>query len=133
MNKNSKTPIKSMILLPTRELAFQCAQMLSSLIKYISSGVSYTCLTGGMNLNLQANELKTQPDIIIATPGRLIDMIYNYKSVSIDYINILVLDEADKLLELGFKEAILEIVNLIEKNKNRQKKRYKDSTQNKYQ
>jgi len=60
--------------------------------------------------------LRNNPDIIIATPGRLIDLIYNYKSINLGDISIFVLDEADKLLELGFKDAILEIINLMQQN-----------------
>jgi ATP-dependent RNA helicase DDX27 len=119
-NKNSKTPIKALILLPTRELALQCAEMLQSFLKYLEE-VTYACICGGMAIENQINKLKTDPDIIIATPGRLIDMLYNYKSTSnFENISILVLDEADKLLELGFKDAIIELVSLIKNNNNRQ-------------
>jgi ATP-dependent RNA helicase DDX27 len=117
-NKNSKTPIKALIILPTRELAFQCGEMLKSLIKYVD--VSYNLICGGMAIEKQNLELKKELDIIIATPGRLIDMIYNYRSLSLEFINILVLDEADKLLEMGFKDSILEIISLMKNNENRQ-------------
>jgi ATP-dependent RNA helicase DDX27 len=119
-NKNSKTPIKALILLPTRELALQCTEMLQSFLKYLEE-VTFACICGGMAIENQINKLKTDPDIIIATPGRLIDMLYNYKSTSnFESISILVLDEADKLLELGFKDAIIELISLIKNNDNRQ-------------
>jgi len=119
-NKNSKTPIKALILLPTRELALQCTEMLQSFLKYLEE-VSFACVCGGMAIENQINKLKTDPDIIIATPGRLIDMLYNYKTTSnFENISILVLDEADKLLELGFKDAIIELISLIKNNDNRQ-------------
>jgi ATP-dependent RNA helicase DDX27 len=121
-NKNSRTPIKSLILLPTRELAYQCSEMLGKFTKYLEE-VTYVSICGGMAIENQINQLKTNPDVIIATPGRLIDMLYNYKSVNssfLENINILVLDEADKLLELGFKDAIMEIISMIKENKNRQ-------------
>lgn len=108
-SKSHRKPYKVLLLIPTRELALQCSQMLSSLIKY--TDVTYVTVVGGMDIENQTSKLKNQPDIIIATPGRLIDMIYNYKSIELTYINCLVLDEADKLLELGFKDAIIEILN----------------------
>ena len=117
-NKNSNNEIKALIILPTRELAYQCGEMLKSFVKYVD--VSYNLICGGMSIEKQTLELKNQLDIIIATPGRLIDMIYNYRSLSLEFINILVLDEADKLLELGFKDAILEIITLMKNNQNRQ-------------
>ncbi len=117
-NKNSKNQIKSLIILPTRELAFQCGEMLKSFIKHVD--VSFNLICGGMSIEKQTLELKNELDVIIATPGRLIDMIYNYRSLSLEFINILVLDEADKLLELGFKDAIIEIINLMKNNQNRQ-------------
>lgn len=117
-NKNSKTPIKALIILPTRELAFQCGEMLKAFTKHVE--ISYNIICGGMAIEKQVLDLKKELDIIIATPGRLIDMIYNYKSLSLEFINILVLDEADKLLEMGFKEAIMEIISLMKNNQNRQ-------------
>ena len=63
-----------------------------------------------MSVENQTNKIKNNlPDIIISTPGRLIDMLYNFKSINLENVNILVLDEADKLLELGFKDEIMEV------------------------
>jgi ATP-dependent RNA helicase DDX27 len=96
--------------------------MLSAFTKYLDE-VTSASICGGMAIENQINQLKGNPDVIIATPGRLIDMLYNYKSVNssfLENINILVLDEADKLLELGFKDAIMEIVSMIRANTNRQ-------------
>ena len=93
--------------------------MLSKLSKYVE--ISFLFLCGGMSVESQMSQIKsTLPEIIIATPGRLIDMLYNYNTISLENINILVLDEADKLLELGFKDAIMEILEIIKKNNNRQ-------------
>lgn len=89
--------------------------MLSLYLKYLPS-VTFVSVAGGMSIETQFNALKNNPDVIIATPGRLIDLIYNYKSINLVDISIFVLDEADKLLELGFKDAILEIINLMQKN-----------------
>ena len=110
---------QALIIVPTRELALQCNEMLSKFLKYID--INYIFLCGGLSVENQLSKMKnTIPDIIIATPGRLIDMLYNDKNISLEHVNILVLDEADKLLELGFKDGIMEILELIKRNKNRQ-------------
>ena len=110
---------QALIIVPTRELALQCNEMLTKFLKYIE--LNYIFLCGGLSVENQLNQMKNKiPDIIISTPGRLLDLIYNNKNISLEHINILVLDEADKLLELGFKDAIFEILELIKKNKNRQ-------------
>ena len=88
-------------------------------MKYID--LNYIFLCGGLSVENQMKQMKNKiPDIIITTPGRLLDLIYNNKNLSLEHVNILVLDEADKLLELGFKDAIFEILELIKKNRNRQ-------------
>ena len=118
-SKKNKLIYQALILVPTRELALQCNEMLSKLSKYID--LNYIFLCGGMSVENQTNKIKNNlPDIIISTPGRLIDMLYNFKSINLENVNILVLDEADKLLELGFKDEIMEILNIIKKNLNRQ-------------
>lgn len=117
--RNSNCSSHALILVPTRELALQCHEMLSQLSKYIDIAFLFFC--GGMSVENQMTQLKTMfPEIIISTPGRLIDMLYNYNSMTLEKINLLVLDEADKLLELGFKDAIMEILEIIKNNSNRQ-------------
>ncbi|KAF8820678.1 DEAD/DEAH box Rna helicase family protein [Cardiosporidium cionae] len=93
---------KALILLPTRELALQCFQMLQDLAKY--SPITMALVTGGMNLKAQESSVRLQPDIILATPGRLLDLLINSQSIHLELLEIVVLDEADRLLELGFKE-----------------------------
>ena len=110
---------QALIIVPTRELALQCNEMLTKFLKYIDLNFVFLC--GGLSVENQIKQMKNKiPDIIITTPGRLLDLIYNNKNLSLEHVNILVLDEADKLLELGFKDAIFEILELIKKNKNRQ-------------
>jgi ATP-dependent RNA helicase DDX27 len=118
-HKNSANEIKALIIIPTRELAYQCGEMVQSFTRYLDN-FNYVTLCGGMSVDGQLKQLNLKPDIIIATPGRLIDILYNYKSFSLELVNIIVLDEADKLLELGFKDAIMEIFNLVKNNENRQ-------------
>ena len=118
-NKNNLIQNQALIIVPTRELALQCNEMLTKFLKYIDLNFVFLC--GGLSVENQIKQMKNKiPDIIITTPGRLLDLIYNNKNLSLEHVNILVLDEADKLLELGFKDAIFEILELIKKNKNRQ-------------
>ena len=99
---------QALIIVPTRELALQCNEMLTKFLKYIDLNFVFLC--GGLSVENQIKQMKNKiPDIIITTPGRLLDLIYNNKNLSLEHVNILVLDEADKLLELGFKDAIFEI------------------------
>ena len=119
INNNNLIQNQALIIVPTRELALQCNEMLTKFLKYIDLNFVFLC--GGLSVENQIKQMKNKiPDIIITTPGRLLDLIYNNKNLSLEHVNILVLDEADKLLELGFKDAIFEILELIKKNKNRQ-------------
>jgi ATP-dependent RNA helicase DDX27 len=105
-----------LILVPTRELAVQCNAVIESLSKYTNQ--IRTCLvTGGMSMAAQQAELRTFPDIIVATPGRLIDHLRNTQSFGLEGIEILVLDEADRLLEMGFIEEVEEIVKMCPKSR----------------
>jgi len=69
--------------------------------------VTHAVVIGGSSIKHQEYLLKNKPDIVIATPGWLIDIIMNSKSIELSNIETLVLDEADKLLEMGFKDAIV--------------------------
>ena len=90
--------------------------MLEKLAKFINPGISYCVVIGGSSTHKQEQELRNIPDIIIATPGRLIDIMMNSKSIVLSQIETLVLDEADKLLEMGFKEEIEQILKLIKQD-----------------
>ena len=101
-NNNNLIQNQALIIVPTRELALQCNEMLTKFLKYIDLNFVFLC--GGLSVENQIKQMKNKiPDIIITTPGRLLDLIYNNKNLSLEHVNILVLDEADKLLELGFK------------------------------
>ncbi|RLO09042.1 hypothetical protein DYB28_003430 [Aphanomyces astaci] len=97
-----------LIICPVRELATQCQSMLEQLAKFtdITSGLA----VGGLPLREQEAELRLCPDVIICTPGRMIDHLRNSRSIHLDELEILVLDEADRLLELGFQEEVQELV-----------------------
>ena len=113
LNKYLKRALRTtrvLIIVPARELAVQCRAMLQKLKQYTE--ITDSLAIGGVNLIKQDSDLRNNPDIVIATPGRLIDILRNSHSISLQHIKILVLDEADKLLEFGFMEDIKEILKL---------------------
>ncbi|KAI5959085.1 DRS1 [Candida pseudojiufengensis] len=113
--KNS-TSTKAIILTPTRELAIQVYDVGRKLGQFVNN-LNFGLAVGGLNLKQQEQQLKTRPDIVIATPGRLIDHIRNSPSFSVEDIQVLVIDEADRMLEEGFQEELTEILSLIPKHK----------------
>lgn len=103
------------ILMPTRELAVQCFNVATKLATY--TDITFCQLIGGFSLREQENILKKRPDIIIATPGRFIDHMRNSSSFTVDTLEILVLDEADRMLEDGFADELNEILTTIPKSR----------------
>lgn len=96
------------ILLPTRELAAQCHSVITNLSKYTS--IRAALAVGGLSNIAQEAALRTRPHILVATPGRLIDHIRNAHSFSLEDVEILIMDEADRLLEMGFQAEVEEVV-----------------------
>lgn len=103
------------ILMPTRELAVQCYNVAVKLATF--TDVTFCQLVGGFSLREQENILKKRPDVIIATPGRFIDHMRNSPSFTVDTLEILVLDEADRMLEDGFADELNEILTTIPKSR----------------
>ena len=103
------------ILMPTRELAVQCFNVAKKLASF--TDVTFCQLVGGFSLREQENVLRTRPDVIIATPGRFIDHMRNSPSFTVDTLEILVLDEADRMLEDGFADELNEILVTIPKSR----------------
>ena len=103
------------ILMPTRELAVQCFNVAKKLASF--TDVTFCQLVGGFSLREQENVLRTRPDVIIATPGRFIDHMRNSASFTLDTLEILVLDEADRMLEDGFADELNEILTTIPKSR----------------
>lgn len=103
------------ILMPTRELAVQCFNVAKKLASF--TDVTFCQLVGGFSLREQENVLKSRPDVIIATPGRFIDHMRNSASFTVDTLEILVLDEADRMLEDGFADELNEILMTIPKSR----------------
>ncbi|GFH45457.1 ATP-dependent RNA helicase DDX27 [Chaetoceros tenuissimus] len=108
-NKKHLAATRALILTPTRELAAQCLGMMNAIGKFTDLRAALI-VGGSKNINSQAAELRTRPDVVVATPGRLIDHLVNSSGVDLDDLEFLVLDEADRLLDLGFQDEIHEIV-----------------------
>lgn len=103
------------VLTPTRELAIQCHAVATKLAAH--TDIKFTLAVGGLSLKVQESELRLRPDVIIATPGRFIDHMRNSASFPIDTVEILVLDEADRMLEDGFADELNEILTTLPKSR----------------
>lgn len=103
-------PIRALILTPTRELAIQIGENINLYRKYLK--INYCTIFGGVNQDKQVKEIKKGVDILVATPGRLLDLM-NQKLVSLEKIEILILDEADNMLDMGFIHDIKKILAKI--------------------
>ena len=103
------------ILLPTRELAVQCHNVATQLAQF--TDITFAQLVGGFSVREQEALLKRRPDVVIATPGRFIDHIRNSASFVVENLEILVLDEADRMLEDGFADELDEILRAIPKGR----------------
>ena len=103
------------ILMPTRELAVQCFNVAKRLASF--TDVTFCQLVGGFSLREQESVLRNRPDVIIATPGRFIDHMRNSASFTVDTLEILVLDEADRMLEDGFADELNEILTTIPRSR----------------
>lgn len=101
---------RALFLLPTRELAVQVHDVTNSLAQFTDARAAL--VVGGLSISAQASALRTRPDIVVGTPGRLIDHVRNSASVALDGVQILVLDEADRLLALGFQDELQELLRL---------------------
>ena len=112
--KNNKRHIRALILTPTRELAAQVGENVDMYSKYLS--YKSTIIFGGVNINRQINTLKQGVDILVATPGRLLDLA-SQNRLDLSRVEILVLDEADRMLDMGFIHDIKKIIRLIPKNR----------------
>ena len=107
---------QAVILCPTRELCLQIADDLNDYSKYID-GLKVLPVYGGSSIESQIKTLRRGVHVIVATPGRLIDLI-NRKTVNLQYVRNVVLDEADEMLNMGFSESIDEILSVIPSNRN---------------
>lgn len=103
------------ILTPTRELAIQCHSVATKLASH--TDIKFCLAVGGLSLKVQEGELRLRPDVVIATPGRFIDHMRNSASFAVETVEILVLDEADRMLEDGFADELNEILTTLPKSR----------------
>jgi len=102
--------VRTLILTPTRELAAQVGESVALYGKHLP--LRSAVVFGGVKINPQMMKLRKGLDILVATPGRLLDL-YNQKAVRFDHLEILVLDEADRMLDMGFVRDIRKIIQML--------------------
>jgi ATP-dependent RNA helicase RhlE len=103
---------RALVLVPTRELAAQVGEEFRSLAQQLDETLKVTVAFGGVSINPQMMGLRGGTDIVVATPGRLLDLI-DHNALSLTDVRALVLDEADRLLDLGFAEELERILTLL--------------------
>lgn len=107
---SGRPPIRALILIPTRELAAQVEESVREYGKHLK--LNSMTMIGGVNINPQITKLRSRVDILVATPGRLLDHVQQ-KTVDLSHVEILVLDEADRMLDMGFIRDIKKILALL--------------------
>lgn len=115
IQKGKKTnAIQALILTPTRELAIQIEQNIKQYAKYLP--IKSVCIFGGVSQNKQENALRKGANILIATPGRLLDLV-NQKIINLSRLEYFILDEADRMLDMGFVHDVKKILKIIPKKR----------------
>ncbi len=112
-HKEQKT-IKSLILTPTRELAIQIEESFNAYGR--NTGLKHLVIFGGVSQNPQTEALRRGVDILVATPGRLLDLM-NQRFVNLQHVQILVLDEADRMLDMGFVNDVKKVIAKLPQNR----------------
>lgn len=107
---SGRRPVRALVLTPTRELAAQVGASVSSYGKYLP--LRSTVVFGGVKINPQISQLRKGVDILVATPGRLLDHV-SQRTVDLSKVEILILDEADRMLDMGFIRDIRKILALL--------------------
>jgi len=107
----TETRVQELVIAPTRELAMQIVQELTDLARFIPQ-VRIAALYGGQPMARQIAQLKRRPQIVVATPGRLLDM-QNRGHVRLDQVHTMVIDEADEMLKMGFVKDVTKIIESV--------------------
>ena len=110
-------PVRCLILTPTRELAIQVHESVQTYGKHLP--LRSFCVYGGVNINPQVEAMRKGVEILVATPGRLLDLL-GQKALTLSKVQVLVLDEADRMLDMGFIPDIKRIINLLPPSGTRQ-------------
>jgi ATP-dependent RNA helicase RhlE len=113
-NANGSSPIRALILTPTRELAAQVQESVRDYGKYLN--LNSMVMFGGVSIGPQKQKLRTRVDILVATPGRLLDHVQQ-GTVNLSRVEVLILDEADRMLDMGFIHDIRRILSLLPKQR----------------
>tara|TARA_R110001583_G_scaffold43015_1_gene136711 strand:- start:9156 stop:10493 length:1338 start_codon:yes stop_codon:yes gene_type:complete len=106
--------VRALVLTPTRELAAQVSDSIATYGKYLN--LHSTVVFGGVKINPQMMRLRQGVDVLVATPGRLMDL-YNQNAVKFSQLEVLILDEADRMLDMGFIRDIKKIISLLPKQR----------------
>jgi ATP-dependent RNA helicase RhlE len=112
--QNSRRPVRALVITPTRELAAQVHESIAEYGRFLS--LKSTVVFGGVSINPQKQKLIRGVDILVATPGRLLDHV-GQRSVDLSKVELLVLDEADRMLDMGFIHDIRKVLALVPKQK----------------
>jgi superfamily II DNA/RNA helicase len=107
-----KRTTQVLVLVPTRELATQVSDVLRDLARPLAQSIKVGTLFGGVSINPQMMSLRSGADVVVATPGRLLDIV-DHNALNLGHVQHLVLDEADRLLDLGFAEELQRILALL--------------------
>ena len=108
----SKRITQVLVLVPTRELATQVSDVLRDLARPLTQSIKVGTLFGGVSINPQMMSLRSGADVVVATPGRLLDVV-DHNALNLGQVQHLVLDEADRLLDLGFAEELQRVLALL--------------------
>jgi ATP-dependent RNA helicase RhlE len=104
--------VRALVLVPTRELAAQVGEVFRSLTQHLPVPIRVAVVFGGVSINPQMMNLRGGADVVVATPGRLLDLV-EHNALKLGSVSTLVLDEADRLLDLGFAEELGRILALL--------------------
>jgi superfamily II DNA/RNA helicase len=108
--------VRALVLVPTRELAIQVGTALRDLANQLPQAIKISVVFGGVSINPQMLAMRGGTDVVVATPGRLLDLVQR-NALSLDHTQMLVLDEADRLLDLGFEAELTRLLSLLPANR----------------
>jgi ATP-dependent RNA helicase RhlE len=111
-DRDTPLRVRTLILVPTRELAMQVGESIRLYARYLQRPTKIIIVFGGLSINPQMMALRGGADIVVATPGRLLDLV-DHNALRLADVTTLVLDEADRLLDLGFSDELVRIIELL--------------------
>jgi ATP-dependent RNA helicase RhlE len=112
IDRGTPLPLHTLVLVPTRELAAQVGEAIRHFAGYLPQPLKVICVFGGVSINPQMMALRGGADIVVATPGRLLDLV-DHNALRLAQTAALVLDEADRLLDLGFADELTSIISRL--------------------